>query len=149
VTCFVLGDCAIRRVRVQRFSLGRRREFRCVRQGRQRNYAVSEFKFGAFFETGNLALLHIHVKCEFSLSHLAVLTQLIERHAFENGVGAPFFPRTQLALLISSSAMLSVVGRQSKAFDHFGSPLKTTIGHPHRRLSRMFHVPALQVRRIE
>jgi hypothetical protein len=111
VTCFVLGDCAIRRVRVQRFSLGRRREFRCVRQGRQRNYAVSEFKFGAFFETGNLALLHIHVKCEFSLSHLAVLTQLIERHAFENGVGAPFFSADAAGL--ADQLVSDAVGRWS------------------------------------
>ena len=50
----------------------------------------SKFDFGAFFEAGNFALLHLHGKRELSLSHFTVLTQLIERHAFENGIGALF-----------------------------------------------------------
>jgi|GEM_PF-1105409 hypothetical protein len=50
----------------------------------------SEFDLGAFFEAGNFALLHLHGEREFSLGHLTVLTQFIERHAFENGVGALF-----------------------------------------------------------
>ena len=48
----------------------------------------SQFDFGAFFEARNFALLHLHDKRELSLRHLTVLTQFIERHAFENGVGA-------------------------------------------------------------
>lgn len=50
----------------------------------------SKFDFGAFFEAGNFALLHLHGERNFPLGHLAVLTQLIERHAFENGVSALF-----------------------------------------------------------
>jgi hypothetical protein len=50
----------------------------------------SEFDFGAFFETGNFALLHFHGERKFSLGHFAVLTQFVERHAFENGVSALF-----------------------------------------------------------
>ncbi len=50
----------------------------------------SKSDFGALFETGNFALLNLHGECKFSLGHLAVLTQFVERHAFENGVSSLF-----------------------------------------------------------
>ena len=48
----------------------------------------SEFDFSALFEAGDFALLHLHGERNFSLRHLAVPAQFVERHAFENGVGA-------------------------------------------------------------
>jgi len=48
----------------------------------------SELDFGALFKPRNFALLDLHRESKFSLSHLAILAQFIERHAFKNGVGA-------------------------------------------------------------
>ena len=67
----------------------------------------SKFDFGAFFEAGNFALLHLHGERKFSLSHLAVLTQFVERHAFEDGISALFCAGTTSyaqSLNFSSSA---------------------------------------------
>ena len=50
----------------------------------------SEFDFGALFKSGYFALLDLHRESKFSLSHLAILAQFIERHAFKNGVGTLF-----------------------------------------------------------
>jgi hypothetical protein len=52
-----------------------------------------EFDFGTLFQSGDFALLHLHGERNLSLSHLAVLTQFVKCHAFENRVGALFCSR--------------------------------------------------------